>query len=56
MKYTLIWDVNTVLTKSVQMSCLPRIKYFGLPVSVTWLVYRNVNDDDNNNNNNNNKT
>ena len=26
------------------LSYLPWIKYFGLQVSVTWLVYRNIND------------
>ena len=36
--------LNTFLTKSIQPSCLPRIKYFGLPIPVTWPVYRNVND------------
>ena len=37
-------SLNTLLMESVQLSCLPRVKYFGLPVSVTWPVYRNVND------------
>ena len=27
--------VNTFLTKLIQLSCLPRMKYFGLPNSVT---------------------
>ena len=34
----------TFLMKYMQLSCLPRIKYFGLPMFVTWPVYRNVND------------
>ena len=38
--------VNTFLTKRIQLSYLPWIKYFGLPVSVTWPVYRNVKDED----------
>ena len=35
--------VNTLLTKSSPLSCLPRIKYFDLPMSVTWPVCTNVN-------------
>ena len=35
--------MNTFLAKEVQLRCLPRIKYFGLPISVTWPVYRNIN-------------
>ena len=30
-------------TKSIHPSSHPRIKYFGLPVSITWPVYRIVN-------------
>ena len=36
-------DVNTFLTKYVQLSYLPSIKYFGLPVSVSCPVYSKVN-------------
>ena len=36
-------SINTFLTTLIQLSCLPRFKYFGLPISVTWSVYRNVN-------------
>ena len=28
------------------LSYLPRIKYFGLPISVTWKVERKVNDEE----------
>ena len=28
----------------IQLSCLPRVKYFGLSIPVTLPVYRNVND------------
>ena len=38
--------VNTFLTESIQLSCLPRVKYFGLSISLTWSVYRNVNDEE----------
>ena len=41
---TLPGCVNTFLSKSVQLSFLPRIQCFGLPISVTWPVYRTVND------------
>ena len=35
-------DVNTFLTKYLQLSYLPSIKYFGLPVSVSCPVYSKV--------------
>ena len=38
--------VNTVLTEYTQLSYPPCIKYFGLPVSVTWPVYSNFNDEE----------
>ena len=38
--------MNSFLTKSVQLSYLPPVKYFDLSVSVTWPVYRNVNDEE----------
>ena len=38
--------LNIFLTKQLQVSCRPRIKYFGLPISVAWPVYRNVNDEE----------
>ena len=33
---------NTFLTKQYQLSCFPRVKYFGLPISLTWPVDRLV--------------
>ena len=36
---------NTFLTKQIQLSHLPCLEYFGLSVSVTFPVYRNVNDE-----------
>ena len=38
-------DLNIFLTKSIQLSYLPCIKCFRLPVSVSCPVYRNVNDE-----------
>ena len=37
---------DTFPMKQIQLNCLPRIKYFGLPVCVTWPVYRNINDEE----------
>ena len=36
--------INMILTNYTQLSYLPGIKYFGLPFSVTWSVYRSIND------------
>ena len=36
---------NTFLTRPIQLSYRPCLQYFGLPVSVTFPVYRNVNDE-----------
>ena len=41
-----IGSVNTLLKNSVQVSDLPCIRYFGLPVSVSCPMDRNVNDED----------
>ena len=38
--------VNISLTREIQLSYLPYIKYCGLPVSVSCPVYRNVNDEE----------
>ena len=38
--------LNTFLTRYIQMNYLSRIKYFGLPISVSRPVYRNVNDEE----------
>ena len=34
------------MTRSIQLSYLPCIKYFGPPVSVSCPVYRNINDEE----------
>ena len=38
--------LNTIVTKYIELSCLPRIKYCGLPISVTWPVYRDGSDEE----------
>ena len=38
--------VNTFLRRWIQLSYLALIKFFCLPISVTWLVHRNVSDEE----------
>ena len=33
---------SSVMTKRARLSCLPGIRYFGLPICITWPVYRNM--------------
>ena len=35
---------DTFLTKKINLSSCPPIKYFALQISITWPVYRNIND------------
>ena len=39
-----MYQVNTFLTKPIQLSYLPCIKHFALPISVSCPVDRNAND------------
>ena len=38
------WLFNTFLTKQIQLSYLPCIKYFDQPISVSFPIERNVHD------------
>ena len=42
----IVLDLTLILTKYTPLSYFPFIKYFGLPISNSCPVYRNVNDEE----------